>query len=79
LDEEQMLIKVIAERVGNIIEREWAEIEMRNYREDIEALLQNRTVELAESEERLQAETRGRIQAEEELEQVRNENTTASK
>ena len=77
--EEQMLIKVIAERIGNIIEREWAEIEMRNYREDIEALLQNRTVELAESEERLHAETRDRIQAEEELEKVRNENTTASK
>ena len=77
--EEQMLIKVIAERVGNIIEREWAEIEMRNYREEIEALLQNRTVELAESEERLQEETRGRIQAEEELDKVRNENATASK
>ena len=73
-----MLIKVIAERVGNIIEREWAEIEMRNYREEIEALLQNRTVELAESEERLQKETRNRIQAEEELESLRNENSVAS-
>ena len=57
---------------------EWAEIEMRNYREEIEALLQNRTVELAESEERLQEETRSRIRAEEQLENIRNQNAVAS-
>lgn len=74
LHEEQMLIGVIAERVGNIIEREWAEIEMRNYREEIETLLQNRTVELAESEVRLQAETQGRIKAEAELKKAKKEN-----
>jgi|GEM_PF-1146139 len=76
--EEQMLIGVIAERVGNIIEREWAEIEMRNYREEIEALLQNRTVELAESEERLQEEIQGRINAEEKLQKAQSNNAVAS-
>ena len=77
LHEEKMLIGVIAERVGNIIEREWAEIEMRNYREEIEAMLQNRTVELAASVERLQEETRVRVKAEEELQELRNENAVA--
>jgi PAS domain S-box-containing protein len=79
VEEEQMLIGVIAERVGNIIEREWAEIEMRNYREEIETLLQNRTAELAASEQRLEEQTRDRIKAEEELQKARNENTVISK
>ena len=78
LHEEQILIGVIAERVGNIIEREWAEIEMRNYREHIEALLRDRTVELASFEERLENETRERIKAEEALRDARNEKTTAT-
>jgi PAS domain S-box-containing protein len=79
MEEEQMLIGVIAERVGNIIEREWAEIEMRNYREEIETLLQNRTAELAVSAQRLKEQTRDRIKAEEELQKARTENTVTPK
>ena len=79
LHEERMLIGVIAERVSNIVEREWAEIEIRNYREEIETLLHDRTAELADSEQRLLEETRGRIRAEEELERARNEDAPAPK
>ena len=78
LPEEQILIGIIAERVGNIIEREWAEIELRNHREHIEELLRHRTAELAGSEERLQQETRGRLQAERQLDRSRNENALAA-
>jgi PAS domain S-box-containing protein len=67
LDEEQELINAIAERISNIIEREWAEIELRDYREQLEALLRQRTTELHHSEERLQNEITRRKKAEKAL------------
>ena len=78
IPEEQILIGIVAERVGNIIEREWAEIELRNQREHVEELLRYRTAELAESEKRLQKEARGRIEAEQQLERSQNENALAA-
>lgn len=78
IPEEQILIGIVAERVGHIIEREWAEIELRNHREHVEELLRYRTAELAESEKRLQKEARGRIQAEQQLERSQNENALAA-
>ena len=64
LEEEQALINSIAERISNIIEREWAEIELRNHREQLEALLGQRTNELEKSEKRLKVEIRRREKAE---------------
>jgi PAS domain-containing protein len=78
LHEEQILIGIIAERVGNIIEREWAEIDLRNYREHIEELLRDRTIELTKFEERLEQETRGRIKAEQALQNGRDQHMVAS-
>jgi PAS domain S-box-containing protein len=67
LQEEKVLIDVIAERIGDIIEREWDEIELRRHREHLEKLLNVRTAELVEFEEKLQMEIRRRHAAEEAL------------
>lgn len=67
LEEEKNLINAIAERIGNIIEREWAEIDLRRHREYLEELLSERTVELAKSEQKLQQEIEKRQEAEEAL------------
>ena len=73
LEEEKSLIKAIAERIGNIIEREWAEIELRRHREHLEELLSERTVELVRSEQKLQQEIEKRQEAEEALFNTENE------
>lgn len=67
LQEERTLIDAIAERIGNIIEREWAEIELRRHREHLEKLLNTRTAELVKFEEKLQMEISKRHAAEEAL------------
>lgn len=73
LQEERVLIDVIAERMRNIIEREWAEIELRRHREHLEKLLNARTAELVKSEEKLQIEVSKRHAAEEALLQAEDE------
>lgn len=73
LEEEKNLINAIAERIGNIIEREWAEIDLRRHREYLEELLSERTVELAKSEQKLQQEIEKRQEAEEALFNAENE------
>ena len=72
LKEEESLLNAIAERIRNIIEREWAEIEMRSYREHLEELLSVRTAELAISKQNLQEETERRQAAEDALVNVEN-------
>ena len=67
LQEEETLLNAIAERIGNIIEREWAEIEQRNHREHLEELLSTRTAELARSKQQLEVEVERRQEAEQAL------------
>jgi len=67
LQEEETLLNAIAERIGNIIEREWAEIEQRNHREHLEELLSTRRAELARSKQQLEAEVERRQEAEQAL------------
>lgn len=64
MEEEHHLITAIAEQLGNLIEREWAEIELRKHREHLEELLNTRTQELARSTELLNSEIRRRRAAE---------------
>ena len=72
LKEEESLLSAIAERIRNIIEREWAEIEMRSYREHLEELLSTRTAELAISRQNLEEEIQKRQAAEDALINVEN-------
>jgi PAS domain S-box-containing protein len=67
IDEEQDLVNAVAERISNIVEREWAEIELRDYREQLEAMLSRRTAELRLAEDRLQREIKRRKKAEKAL------------
>jgi C4-dicarboxylate-specific signal transduction histidine kinase len=60
-------VSAIAEQLGTIIEREWAEIELRRHRENLEKLLNTRTAELAKSKQRLNAEIHRRQTAEKAL------------
>ncbi len=73
LEEEKSLLNAIAERIKNIIEREWAEIELRSYREHLEELLSTRTAELAISRQNLQEEIQKRQAAEDALINVEND------
>ena len=55
LKEERSLINAIAERVGKIITRKQAEEQLKDYTQDLEKMIEERTKELSESEERLKA------------------------
>jgi len=41
LEEEKSLIRAIAESIARIVEREWAEAEIKKYRKKIEKLIQS--------------------------------------
>ena len=69
-EEEHHLIGAVAEQLGIIIEREWAEIELRRHREHLEMLLNTRTRELERSAARLDVEIRRRRAAESALMEV---------
>jgi hypothetical protein len=64
MEEEHHLVSAIAEQMGTIIEREWAEIELRRHREHLEKLLNTRTAELVRSNKRLEDEVQRRLAAE---------------
>ena len=55
LKEERSLINAIAERLGKIITRKYAEEQLKEYTENLEKMVEKRTKELKESEERLKA------------------------
>ena len=55
LKEERILINVIAERVGSIISRKRAEEKIKEYTENLEKMVDERTKALKESEEKLKA------------------------
>ena len=67
LEEEEEMIDAVAGRIGNIIEREWAEIEIRNHREQLAELLSVQTEVLERTELQLQKEIQRRQRAEESL------------
>ncbi|UCE19515.1 MAG: PAS domain S-box protein [Gemmatimonadota bacterium] len=67
LVEERNLLTAIAERLGRIIERTHAEEELEKYREHLEELIDEKTAELKDTNEKLRQEIVERQKAEEEL------------
>ncbi|MDY6795725.1 MAG: MEDS domain-containing protein [Actinomycetota bacterium] len=67
LQEEKELLTAVAERLGKIVTRKWAEDDLRRYREKLEDMVDERTGELQELNRRLQQEIMERKRKEENL------------
>ena len=67
LKEERQLIDAVANRLGRIIERLQAEEELEQYRNELEKMVEHRTIELREVNNKLVEEIEERKRAEEEL------------
>jgi len=67
LNEEEGLLRALAERLGRIVERKESEAELKRYREQLEELVGERTRELQETNILLQQEVSERKQKEREL------------
>ncbi|MFW6113721.1 MAG: sensor histidine kinase, partial [Actinomycetota bacterium] len=67
LQEEEELLAVVAERLGEIVARKWAEDDLRRYRDKLEDMVDERTWELQELNQQLQQEIMERKRKEEKL------------